>query len=131
MRRIGRLLAVAVIGGGLLLGVAAPAGAENRSWDGRCQSWEVCLYYYTNFGGYIYDTAFDDGNYSIRHFVGVTAPLNDNTMSLRNNAWYAPVSICKHAWWGGPCLKTNAGYSRATLDDLNNQGSSHIFHYAG
>jgi hypothetical protein len=127
LRRISILLLALIVSGGVAVGTAKPASADQ--WSG-CYSSFLCLYYYRNFNGGRWINSGSTPNYNLSWITfeggsGNGRKVNDNSMSLKNGNWYWDVIACENSWWRGRCVRTEPGYNRADLGELNNRLSSH------
>jgi hypothetical protein len=129
MRTVRAIAAMAVLLSALIFGVAAPASAAGRPYDGSCDTHDECFWPYPNFYGSISDFRGYDENHSDNYFIGPSSyrghVLNDFAMSFKNNSTHATTRICANSWFRGPCINVTAGYGRNLPVELANQNSSH------
>jgi hypothetical protein len=121
----------------LLLGAAATAAlavpASASSYDGICETGEVCLYWGASLNGGMADFYNDIHNYTSFRFkgsgFGVGQNINDNVASLRNRGRVCNVTNYQHSWGRGDYTTTAPGEARngASLGNLINQFSSHYW----
>jgi hypothetical protein len=79
---------VAAVAGVGLAGTA-PASAAHK--DGYCDSGEMCLYYFQNFGGPVFDLYYADNDFYGDRFPGTYILADNNTESGKNRdtyTWY-------------------------------------------
>jgi hypothetical protein len=132
MRLARALLAAGVVAAGV--GLAAPAHAT--SFNGVCETGEVCLWVDSNYGGPVFDDYNSLGYYPGNYFVNSSIGLNDNASSSAN---YDASNYCRmyvNAYGGGANVlmqkygvyvnSSNAWYY-SSFGWFNDQASSHYF----
>jgi Peptidase inhibitor family I36 len=131
VRRIRAGLLVAALGAVALLGIGGVA--EARSYDGLCESGEVCLYWGGNYTGGVAD--FENTIYNYKSFYfkghgsGAGSPLNDNSQSVRSRARGLDAVLCVDSYFRGKCFELKPGDAYLDLGpDFNNKLSSHFWH---
>jgi hypothetical protein len=114
------------------LAVASLGGpAQATSYNGKCESGEVCLYWGGNYYGGVADFYNDIYNYKPFVFKGPSPgaghPLNDNSMSARNKARFSNAILCVDAYFAGKCMEMDPGDAYPDLGSYNNELSSHFW----
>lgn len=130
-RRIRTGLVAAAIAAVAVAGIGGPAQA--RSYDGFCESGEVCLYWGGNYYGGVADFVNDIYNYKSFRFkgsgAGVGQSLNDNSASVRSKARLFEVILCVDSYFRGKCFEMSPGDAYPDLGpDFTNELSSHFWH---
>lgn len=122
---------VALLLAAATVALAVPASAS--SYDGICETGEVCLFWGGSFNGGMADFYNDIHNYNSFVFkgsgVGVGQNINDNVASLRSRARFCNVTNYQHSWGRGDYTTTAPGEWRngQSLGHLINQFSSHYW----
>jgi len=122
----------AIAGAVLAAGVSTlvtVAPAQAATYDGRCDSGEVCVYENRGFQGGMADFDGDVNDYRSFSFVGVPwVSLNDNASSLINKANWIPVYLYEHANQSGRLLTRVGPGDVQDQIPYDNQASSHAFY---
>jgi hypothetical protein len=130
-RRIRAAMVVAAIAAVTVAGLGGPAQA--RSYDGLCESGEVCLYWGYDYYGGVADFYNDIYNYKSFRFKGsgpgAGSSLNDNAASVRSKARFYEVEMCTDSLFRGQCFDLGPGGEVPELSPtFANELSSHFWH---
>jgi hypothetical protein len=130
-RSIKATLIVAALAAVAVLGLGGPAQA--RSYDGLCESGEVCLYWGYDYQGGVADFYNDIYNYKSFRFKGsgpgAGSSLNDNAASVRSKARFYEVEMCTDSYFRGECFDLGPGGEVPELGSaFANELSSHFWH---
>jgi Peptidase inhibitor family I36 len=130
-RRIGATVVAAIAAATLVGMIGRPAQA--RSYDGLCESSEVCLYWGYDYQGGVAD--FENTIYNYKSFYfkghgpGAGSALNDNAASVRSKARFEKVEMCTDSYFRGKCFDLGPGGEVPELAPaFANELSSHFWH---
>ncbi|HET8658085.1 MAG TPA: peptidase inhibitor family I36 protein [Micromonosporaceae bacterium] len=123
-RRARTILAAMVAAIIAVLVAAMPANAGHK--DGVVESGEFGLYYLVDQGGYVFDLAVGDSNFSGDVFPGTSISANDNTESYWNRDVYW-WHVYTDASWGGSHGCLPSGYEGNASQTFRNTISSADF----
>jgi hypothetical protein len=84
----------------IALSSATPAAAA-ETFNGSCESGEVCLFYSTNYTGAIADMYDNVADYSGWHFYASTSLLDENTWSGKSRSIWTFACVSELANYGG------------------------------
>jgi hypothetical protein len=136
VRRTSMLAVTAVTLGGFVLGTGGPAAAYTAK-NGKLESSEFGLYYYSGQGGCVFDIAGSDNDFADDRFkdpysancAGEGQTTNDNTASYWNRATYTYYVWTDH-YQEGTRGSLPGGYSGNSSSTFKNEisSSSYIIH---
>ena len=129
LRKLRAALLVTAIATVAVASLGGPAQAT--SYNGKCESGEVCLYWGGAYYGGVADFYNDIWNYKSFVFKGPSPgaghPLNDNSRSAKNKARWSKAVLCVDSNFGGKCMEMDPGDAYPDLGPFNNELSSHFF----
>ena len=133
MKRIRALAVAAVIAGGATLGVAGPASAS--SFNGLCETGEVCLFWGSNYYGSLADFSNNILNYKSFYFKssgsGQGQTLNDNSESAKNHGRVEGVQLFVDSYYRGDWIAMAPGDQFPDFGPYDNKFSSHKWYLIG
>jgi hypothetical protein len=101
-RRAAAVGTAVALAGGVGLATATPAAAATHK-NGVCEVGEPCLYYLTDYRGYIFDLYFSDGDFRNDVFPGTNIRADNNTESFWNRdtyTWYVYTGYYRGGYRG-------------------------------
>jgi hypothetical protein len=110
------------------VGLATPAMASDR--DNICEYREMCLYYFTNYQGYVKTFADTSHIPNLNSFFFATnINVNDNSMSGKNRSDRRGARLYVNSWMRGANLYVGKNENIPNFSPWNNQFSSLWWNY--